>query len=905
MNAAKPSLKAVLQIGDGSIPSDVGSPVISSPEEGLSRSSSMSRKDDVAKKKSFFSSISSKLKKESRRRTNIDPEEVPAAITVPNTTAQSPSDAYIRASPAFDANDPLAASRHELAQVPFRRVTFALEKLPDQPQQQIPVSNPRPGDVITPDDLVAPVSRLSVKGAKDAQPPDPTVLRNAQEREKLMLAESRKHGEQAHVQALRVAKEVASYKTKKTKQSKVSEPETEFTVTMNHIDTPLHHHVAFNKERPSSVSTAEPSLDELYTRCCYLREILPIPVTLKQLKGKSKPLQTLKMLSPRPTLIDVLSFSDFLAIAPITTVVFDNVTLTTEMLQIVLISLSNSQRLEKLSLRNVPIDAQGWKYLCKFIATNESFEKLDISQQRIKPGITKEFYRSEMDWSLFTDSLIMKGGIEELVLNGCKLTYSQLDDLIDRALSIDTQRLGMASTGINPEMAQLLANWTTRPNTSCQGIDTAFNDLSSGQLQPFVQAFEANPDQVKLLYFSLNKTEVTLPEAEIFIKALSKLPTLRFLDLGNDSQLFPDIIPVLGQYLPQFPELRRVHFEFDNMSEVDIIKLSQVLSNCPKLVHVSLLGNATMTNKCATALYGAIKSSGIFNIEMDYSEVNEDLASRMAVYQMRNMEKYLNQTPHDEPINDEDLIFDGQLLARAAEELLKSDHTPEENAVFWEALESRTVHLRQEMHRIMDDLFSKRDRGTLDMAGKETLLRLCMMDDTLDTLLGIFDEQLEIHQPKRPLMMRRVSSQVPLHAAANGIISSAKIDSPVPEIEETNIQESEPHLVVEDNCHTVDGSTGRPVLIRRASSTSVHGKKMEEEEGETHKKSTEDYESKLQVSVPSGEELREKVMTNDVSNIADLRRVGSGTSMATTDDPEKTYDRLLDDAQRGRAAKPT
>ena len=79
------------------------------------------------------------------------------------------------------------------------------------------------------------------------------------------------------------------------------------------VDGPLHvHEQHFEDEIHTEGGTV--SLETIYTRCCHLREILPIPATLRQLKNKTAPLEVLKMLNPKPTLIDVLSFSDFIAI---------------------------------------------------------------------------------------------------------------------------------------------------------------------------------------------------------------------------------------------------------------------------------------------------------------------------------------------------------------------------------------------------------------------------------------------------------------------------------------------------------------------------------------------------------------------------------------------------------------
>ncbi len=141
-------------------------------------------------------------------------------------------------------------------------------------------------------------------------------------------------------------------------------------------------------------------------------------------------------MNPKPTLIDVLSFSDFIAITPINAIIFDNVTMTTEMLQQFLSSIVNNRYVEKLSLRNVAIDELGWKFLCKFLSMSQGIKKLDISQQRNQIRHKEILYPSSMNWNLFIQSLISRGGIEELVINGCKLSDETFKDLIENACQI-------------------------------------------------------------------------------------------------------------------------------------------------------------------------------------------------------------------------------------------------------------------------------------------------------------------------------------------------------------------------------------------------------------------------------------------------------------------------------------
>ena len=88
--------------------------------------------------------------------------------------------------------------------------------------------------------------------------------------------------------------------------------------------------------------------------------------TLKQLTGKTAPLQVLKFLNPKPTLIELLAFCDFIAITDINTIVFDNVILTSEMFDTLICSLCEAKDLDKLSLRNVPIDSANWLLSANF-----------------------------------------------------------------------------------------------------------------------------------------------------------------------------------------------------------------------------------------------------------------------------------------------------------------------------------------------------------------------------------------------------------------------------------------------------------------------------------------------------------------------------------------------------------
>ncbi|KAG7895339.1 hypothetical protein KL936_000047 [Ogataea polymorpha] len=905
------------------------------------------------KKQSLFSSLSSKFKSQSSDTASgavQDPGKEAGEEDFKRVASRKASDSSSRRPSVVEPQRPIEsvdAAKQHLENIHFKRVTFSLQDLPDDPQQQIPSRRPRRGNVLIPEDLSLPPPKLSIgitdnlnnQTKDEPRKVDENLLRQAMERHQAALVESRKHAQEAHQAALRIAKEVNSYKKhyKLAKDRDDEDDEDDWEARKYDelrkgldIDTPLHQHVNYfgeesedhTDEHPEELSEAQKNktndelpLDLLYTRCCHLREILPIPATLKQLKQKTRPLHVLKMLNPKPTLIDVLSFSDFLAIAPIMTVIFDNVTLDNQMVKIILVSLSKSTTLEKLSFRNVAFDKQGWTWICKFLTVNKSISKLDLSQQRIKPETPIQFYRSEMDWDLFTQSLIIKGGIEELVINGCKLSTAQFKNLVNNGLRLKTRRLGLASTNLDVDKVGILAEWISSPDNTCIGIDIAVNDLTSQVLAPFEKVFATKMDNVKLFFFSLNQTNVTVDDCAKLIELLSTCKTLRFLDLGNNPQLFPGILPTLTEYLPKFPDLRRIHFEFCNLSEAAIIQLCLTFQKCPKLLHVSLLGNENINQRTAASLYISVKNSNIYNLDIDYDGLGDEVSSKIAFYLMRNMEKFLNKDLTHSREEEEDLIFDGSLLTKTAEALLESNQAKnaDENQIISNALVEKTVRLRSEIHKTMNRLFEARANGKLSLEGKETLLRFCLLDDSLESIIHIFSEQEHKSEDTdkkatlpdapgvltRPELIKKLSShrasqKLPMHCSSSDVIVAGPIVSPNQvAFEPVNgpiSEDAAPHSVVVDaNSQPIDHLTGKPVLMRSGSQTSIHAKELEEEEGEFHKwgffvqkhdsdaplpipiGKTQDKPQLKVSNIPSGTELRQAVMkAKGIESVSDL-----------------------------------
>ncbi|KAK6205120.1 microtubule-associated protein [Scheffersomyces amazonensis] len=332
------------------------------------------------------------------------------------------------------------------------------------------------------------------------------------------------------------------------------------------IDKPMIPHT----RRSYVVPVKKMALDLMYTRCCHLREILPIPAILKQIpKGSMAPLPVIQLRNPTPTNVEIQTFADFIRIAPIICVSLDGVSLSIEQLKILLSSMSAKKQLEKLSLRNTPIDSEGWALLCWFLSRNTVLNRLDITQcpalsvnvlkkrkkkvenkkyeEEIKRMTCNRDNRSDMDWSLFVATLVARGGIEELILTGCCITDLEVfEKLMKLAVSKNTNRLGLAYNQLTAKHFKIIVNnWLFQD--FARGIDLGYNDFSSPSIQRIFLDYKRNTknfDEIvsksSLGFLSLNSTNIPFTEQfkEVFESILMKLPNLKYLDFSNNQRLF-------------------------------------------------------------------------------------------------------------------------------------------------------------------------------------------------------------------------------------------------------------------------------------------------------------------------------------------------------------------------------
>ncbi|ODV82024.1 RNI-like protein, partial [Suhomyces tanzawaensis NRRL Y-17324] len=436
---------------------------------------------------------------------------------------------------------------------PLKRVAFHSSTFLIDPPQQIPSRNPRKGNVEVLPGGVIKVNPLS-------------------EEDKLAIEKSQMgHGGGIVVGGSYSlgSKEVdSSVKTQTPHPSTTENNSAEDPVVDKHakllgIDKPMISH----SNHHSTTQVKKMALDLMYTRCCHLREILPIPAMLKQIpKGSMAPLPILQLRNPTPTLVEIQTFADFIRIAPIICVSLDGVSLTFQMFKIVLSAMSAKTQLLKLSLRNTPIDNDGWSLLCWFLSRNKTLDKLDITQcpslsvnvlkKKKKKGNEKtdeeqrmtcnKDNRSDMDWSLLVATLVARGGIGELILTGCCINdLDVFENLIKLAVLIKTIRLGLAYNQLNPKHFKIVVhNWLFEKFAA--GLDLGYNDFLSNCMNKILldysktPTFEAKLAKSSLAFISLNSTNLLFTDSfkQVVETIFLRLPNLKYLDFSNNQRLF-------------------------------------------------------------------------------------------------------------------------------------------------------------------------------------------------------------------------------------------------------------------------------------------------------------------------------------------------------------------------------
>ncbi|KAH3682245.1 hypothetical protein WICPIJ_006784 [Wickerhamomyces pijperi] len=674
---------------------------------------------------------------------------------------------------------------------PLKRVSFSIPVFFNDPPQQIPSRTPRKGEVEVCKDGTIVIHKLSVAekrkimlsqgggvvvggsgclkiindhgGSTEMDESEGSTLKESQEPH---TEEPTKQEiiNSAHVKAEESASELKRTPTNTEEDVLVSQEASKIS-----IDKPMAHS---SKSTTSLMSLGEdetqdevyppPStrvpLDVLYTRCCHLREILPIPATLKQLRqGSFDPIPLLQLRNPKPSLVEILTFADFISIAPILCISLDGVSLSVEMFRIILSALVSKPELEKITLRNTALDEEGWRLLCWFLTKNHTVSRLDLSMvpslstnvqkpakssstgvqvQRMTCDLTG---RGDMSWSLLNVAIMSRNGIDEIVLNGGMIPEDQFKDLFELGLRIKSTKIGLAYNRLSLKQCQVLGdciNWN-----EIIGLDLGYNDLTGGKLKA-LKIKKAGDQGGVLRFISLNSTGLTEgEEIENFISDLIGFKELRYLDLSNNPGLFPGVIGCLSENLPLFENLSRFHVDYNGLSTPAIIAISELIPFCKRLSYFSMMGN-NLDSVSGLSLTSAMKvSNSVITLDIEYEQLPLKTREEIAVYTMRNMK---NQ------VNDGKGASDHLELLTLQEQLLELIHSGGVDSALVGDFIKRITTVRAKIHESIEELFKQRVQGGLNLEGKEALIRFCFIDSSIEKGLKLLTKKLNISPSEFP-----------------------------------------------------------------------------------------------------------------------------------------------------------
>ncbi|CUM45997.1 uncharacterized protein AC631_01133 [Debaryomyces fabryi] len=710
-----------------------------------------------------------------------------------------------------------------LKRVAFHSLTFLID-----PPQQIPSRNPRRGNV-----EVLPNGALKINPLTEE---DKLAIEKSQVGQGggIVVGGSGSLDTGKSSDAKKAKDEADEYKEASGNNLGKDDDETKVDkhAKLLGIDKPMLSHHNRHNFHNYDIPVKKMALDVMYTRCCHLREILPIPAILKQIpKGSLAPLPVLQLRNPTPTMVEVQTFADFLRIAPILCVSLDGVSLSYEQFKILLSAMSAKTQLEKVSLRNTPIDSAGWSLLCWFLSRNTVLNKLDITQcpslsvntskkkkkslssndkkdETIRMACNKE-NRSDMDWALFTATIVARGGIEELILTGCCISDLDIfEKFVKMAVLIKTNRLGLAYNNLSVKQLKIVVdNWLFKPFV--RGLDIGYNDLLSLQyLNVFLQKrndkkFENHLRQCSLAFLSLNATNLRFSDAfkEVFETVVMKFPCLKYLDLSNNPKLFgsfsssptkeisnidvpnrslessatstsssevskatttqSSITSYFTSKFPLFPKLIRLHVENNDLSTQALVAISEVLPFCKNLAYFSIIGNKVDLTAASALTQGLKNSKTLITLDCDYDNIPDFIKEKIGLYSMRNMERVLYASKkQDTPAIHEDpnlTSLTGQLnniLSMKAEQKLDLK-SPEVQKFIRKA-----TSIRQELKDAMNELLKLQVKNELNLDGKETFLRFLYIDSSIEKGLQLIDNSLVDSQSKEvnsSYMIRNVS----------------------------------------------------------------------------------------------------------------------------------------------------
>ncbi|KAF2484059.1 hypothetical protein BDY17DRAFT_248225 [Neohortaea acidophila] len=481
------------------------------------------------------------------------------------------------------------------------------------------------------------------------------------------------------------------------------------TATAPKTPTQPQPHANSKQDRP----TTDPV--RIYRRCCQLRES-PILKRITEQLMNPKCMQPdepgvvhcLDLTGSRLQLADVVSLGDWLAVVPVKDLKLEDADLSDEGVRCILAGLLAAKRpgptkrksltprhregipfepyqersgvIEKITLKNNPrLTRVGWKHISLFLYMCRSLRAIDLSmnffpetlppsaqvtpikssQNNAPNGKPEELDAAEALYQCLSERL---GGqkLEELIMSECGLSSAQIRKVVDGVMAVQVKRLGLAGNHLDDEGLEYVLEYVR--SGMCQALDLGANDLR-GKLGLIGEAIVATVREDRPCWgLCLAGCNLDTASLKPLLAQLVKLPSFKFMDLSHNPNLGSDddsLMPLLGRYLGQLPEFKRLHLTDVNMSPSQAISLANILPECP-LAHLNILENPQLTalanatteadqeEACAlyASLMAAVRVSGtLMCIDVDVpsaenSDIVKALAKQVVAYSLRNMETF-------------------------------------------------------------------------------------------------------------------------------------------------------------------------------------------------------------------------------------------------------------------------
>ncbi|KAJ4993286.1 cell wall biogenesis protein Mhp1 [Stagonosporopsis vannaccii] len=457
-----------------------------------------------------------------------------------------------------------------------------------------------------------------------------------------------------------------------------------------------------------------PTIDPLriYRRCCQLRESPILKRISDQLSAPSAcsvahpgMVTSLDLTGSRLQLADVLTLSDWLAIVPVKKLFLEDADMNDEKIRVVLAGLlaakmphaprnrsasidgmgdTHGCAIKKLVLKNnVKITAEGWKHIALFTYMCKSIVALDVSMipfpkqpvQVASPTAaspptngtpltspTRDTRTRDIAEILSKAISERLGGstMQELLMADCNLTSPSIRKIIDGCVISGVKRLSLADNDIDHEGLEHVRHYIR--SGVCEGIDLGGNDLREW----IPELSESLGKDSTIWALCLANTGLSKNHLKTLFPALVNVPSLRFLDLSRNKDLFADqtALCLLRKYIPQIRELKRLHLQNVGLKPADAIAIAEILPDCPHIAHVNLLENPAIarvatstdeeTQEEAAAMFASLTLAAklsrtliCIDIDVPSPEMNEvvrALAKQVVAYCLRNIES-INEVP--------------------------------------------------------------------------------------------------------------------------------------------------------------------------------------------------------------------------------------------------------------------